>query len=164
VAAWRATWLLDLLAWNRHGQVAPRVDLRGPRAPLPPVVLPEAANDALVCLELAETIVKLRSRKRAFSQIAGRYAPLVLGAREAGRRLVIEVWDLDGDHPAGEATEGLSRLLEQLAEYLKAEVSLHGPSEAAGLVSALRQTPPPQALVERNPVAWALSVAADGET
>ncbi len=164
VAAWRAAWMLDLLAWSRHGQAALRIDLRGPRSPLPPVVLPEAADGALVCLELVETIIKLRSRKRAFSQVAGRYSPLVLAAREANRRLVIEVWDLDGGHLDGEAAKGLHGLLEQLAEYLQAEVSAHGPSDVAGLLTSLRQRPPPDALIERNPVAWALAVTGDGET
>ena len=164
VVAWRATWMLDLLAWARHGQVAPRVDLRGPRSPLPPVILPEAANDTLVCLDLLEAVVKLRSRKRAFSQVAGRYSPLVLGAREAGRKLVIEMWDLDGGHLQGDAAEGIQGLVEQLAEYLQAEVTLHGPADLAGLQAALRREPPPMTLVERNPVAWALSIAGDGET
>ncbi len=183
----RQAWALDLLAWGRYGQLAPRVDRRGPRASMPPVVLPEAPDDELVCLDLACTVDRLRSRHRAFSQVAGRYSPLVLAARESGRRLRIEVWDLDGDIVHGsdfseavtmpdldivdavESADGVplgrqhndnvAALLRKVATYIDAEISLESLTEARALLSGLLDRQFPDELIARNPLAWALKMA-----
>lgn len=148
ISAARETWLLDILAWCRHGAVAARIDVRGSRAALPPVILPDVGGGRVVALETAAAIDRLRSRHRAFSQIAGRYAPLVIGARDAGQRLCIEVWRCtpDGDD--------IGPLCAQLAEYLDADITQHTLVEAT---AALRSAPWPTApaeLTARNPLAW----------
>ena len=180
----RAAWLLDLLAWGRYGQVAPRVDQRGPGSSMPPVILPDAPDGELVCLDLAASVDRLRSRHRAFSQVAGRYSALVLAARESNRRLRIEVWDLDGifldsgafteaatlpeisiaDVLDGQSAprgggEGLESMLRKVATYIDADISLESLLEARALLSDLLDDPMPDALVARNPLAWALQLA-----
>ncbi len=154
MTAARETWLLDLLAWIRHGQVAARIDLRGPRSPLPPVVLPANDSAHVIGLESATAVRKLRSRHRAFSQIAGRYSPLVVGARDSGASVIIEIWDTQ---EAG-TTDDLGKLADQLAEYLQASVTLHNLSEARALLAELDISQLPQALVARNPIAWACAL------
>ncbi len=158
IAAARTTWLLDVLAWARHGVVAARIDLRGPRAALPPVVLPAVGDDRVVALEPAAALDRLRSRHRAFSQMAGRYSPLVIGSRDAGRGLAIEIWAL------GEVAIDAERLAEQLAEYMQADVTVHDRQQAAAIVADIDWSTAPPDLLERNPLAWgwALQHGADG--
>lgn len=182
----RRTWALDLLAWARYGQIAPRIDSRGAGASLPPVILPDAPDGELVCLDLAVSVDRLRSRHRAFSQVAGRYSPLVLGARESGRRLRIEVWDLEGmfsglDAFSEEATlpeisiadavadggsqrdkgDGLEAMLAKVATYIDADISLESLTEARALLAGLAHAPFPDELVARNPLAWVLRLMGD---
>ncbi len=183
----RQAWALDLLAWGRYGQMAPRVDQRGHRASMPLVVLPEAPDDELVCLDLARSVNRLRSRHRAFSQVAGRYSPLVLAARESGRRLRIEVWDLDGDvvrsgdfteaettpdfsiadaitsedgTPRGrQPDERVAAMLRKVATYIDAEITVETLTEARALMAGLLDRSLPDELIARNPLAWALQMA-----
>jgi len=187
----RQAWALDLLAWGRYGQLAPRVDQRGPRAAMPPVVLPEAPDGELVCLDLARTIGRLRSRHRAFSQVAGRYSPMVLAARESGRRLRIEVWDLDGDVVrTGDFTEAetlpdfaiadaidnaegggrrkpddnMEAMLQRVATYIDADISLESLTEARAIISGLLDKPLPEEILARNPLAWVVHLAGASST
>lgn len=180
----RTAWALDLIAWGRYGQLAPRIDHRGPGSTMPPVILPEAPDGELVCLDLAASVDRLRSRHRAFSQVAGRYSALVLAARESNRRLRIEVWDLeglflpvgafteaatlpeiaiadvvDGQSPPRGGAEGLEAMLGKVATYIDAKISLETLLEARALLSSLLDEPLPGALVQRNPLAWALQLA-----
>lgn len=155
----RLTWMLDLLAWTGHGVVAGRIDLRGTSAALPPVVLPEVGADLLVALEPVDAIRRLRSRHRAFSQMAGRYSALLLAARDAGRRLRIEMWDLD-EHGALRAPDpSLDRLWPQLASYLEGEVFLGDEATLKARMALALATPLAPSLVARNPVAWGLHLA-----
>ena len=176
---------MDLIAWGRYGQVAPRVDQRGPGSSMPPVILPDAPDGELVCLDLAASVDRLRSRHRAFSQVAGRYSPLVLAARESNRRLRIEVWDLDGvfvgaggfteaatlpeisiadvlldgQPPPRGGSEGLEAMLRKVATYIDAEIALESLQEARAVLSGLLSDPLPDEMVARNPLAWALQLA-----
>lgn len=152
----RVVWALDLLAWIRHGQLAAKLDMRGYRAPLPAIVLP--GSDQVVALEDVTAVRKLRSRHRAFSQIAGRYSPLVIGARDAGARIRLELWDLDTiDH--GDA-EALQKTSAQLADYMQADVRLFGRSDAARAFATVDDRLSsgelvfPDKLTARNPMAW----------
>ncbi len=150
IGAARVTWMLDLLAWARHGAVANRIDLRGQRAALPPVVLP-ITDGKLIAMEDAVAIRRLRSRHRAFSQIAGRYSPLVVGAGDAGARIHLEIWDLADQT---EDREALLKLAPQLADYLQADVSVHGRADAVAALAALDPSTIPAKIGERNPLAW----------
>ncbi len=146
--AQREAWTLDLLAFTIHDAVASRVDLRGERSPLPPVMLD--LPDAVVALDLWQSVAALHSRPRSFSQIAGRYSPLVLGARESGKPLRIAWWDLRGEMP-DDADKGA----QALAKYLEATVTLHTLNDAR---AALRKLPAlPAKLLDRNPLAWGLT-------
>jgi|GEM_PF-5667616 len=151
MGAAQQTWLLDVLAWINESRVAPRIDTRGQRAALPPVILPSNAGSDVVAYETADAIRRLKSRHRAFSQIAGRYSPLVIGARDAGVGLRIVIYDLLNDEP----DEGLDRISSQLADYLEGTVTLHGAAtartQAAGFQGEI-----PESVRSRNPVAWAL--------
>lgn len=183
----RQVWMLDILAWARYGMVAPRVDLRGAHAAMPPVVLPDAPDGELVCLDLASSVDALRSRHRAFSQIAGRYSPLVLAARDVGRRLRIEVWDLEGSIvKAGEFSESetmpeypipiaasepryqtplepagatLENTLLKVARYIDAEIQVEPLIEVMAALSGIRSRTFPAELLDRNPLAWSLALA-----
>ena len=154
----RSTWLLDLLAWARHGAVAPKIDLRGQRAALPPVILP-VADGRLVAMEDAAAIFRLRSRHRAFSQIAARYSPLVVGAGDAGARIVLEIWDCA--QPAADR-EVLMRIADQLATYLEADVTVHDLKQAQPILANIDAAALPKALLDRNPLAWQLALLAGG--
>ena len=156
----RVTWLLDLLAWARHGGVAARIDLRGQRAALPPVVLP-VETGRLVAMEDAAAITRLRSRHRAFSQIAGRYTPLVVGAGDAGATIHLEIWHLPEGEPDPAETEHLEKLAPQLAEFLGAEIVLLGRKDAAEALKQLDAGSIPAAIEERNPLAWQLALLRD---
>ncbi len=156
----RVSWLLDALAWAGHGAVAPRLDLRGVRSPLPAVVLPAVGEDQLVALDHADAIRALRSRHRAFSQIAGRYSALVLAARESGRSLHIEVWDIDDRGALLPEDAALVTLLPQLATYLEATVVYADAALRAARVATLQTAALPAALVDRNPVACGLALGA----
>lgn len=151
MGAARHVWLLDLLAWTRHGGVALKIDMRGPRAPMPPVILPNV-NGVLVALEDAGAVRRLRSRHRAFSQIAGRYTPLVVGAKDQGTRIVLEVWDFEGGDDA------IGKLAPQLADFIGADVTVHDRHEAAEVLRAIDPTQIPASLVKRNPLAWQLQL------
>lgn len=146
--AQREAWTLDLLAFALHGAVASRVDLRGDRSPLPPVMLD--LPHAVIALDLWPCVAALHSRPRSFSQIAGRYSPLVLGAREADKPLVIQWWDLREELP-----DDASKGADALAKYLEATVTLHTLADAS---TALAKLPAlPDKLRDRNPLAWALT-------
>ncbi|MCO4762287.1 MAG: hypothetical protein KC502_12325 [Myxococcales bacterium] len=159
----RVSWQLDVLAWAGHGVVAPKVDLRGPSAPLPAVILPKVGDTALIALEPVDAIRKLRSRHRAFSQMAGRYSALVLAARDTERQLTIELWDLDAAGNVRPPDESMARLWPQLATYLEAQVTI-GTDELLRERLALAATGPlPEALTRRNPVAWGLQLGASAK-
>lgn len=155
----RIAWMLDLLAYAGHGRVAAHVDLRASRASMPPVVLADG-KDAIIALDDAAALARLASRHRAFSQIAARFAPLVLAARDQGRPLHIELWDLGALLDGQAAVARLGDTAVALGRYLGAEVqvpdlpalqarlaSLRGP-DAAALPAKLR---------ERNALAWLLA-------
>ena len=119
----RIAWMLDLLAFAGHGRVAAHVDLRASRASMPPVVLADG-DGAIVALDDAAALARLASRHRAFSQIAARFAPLVLAGRERGRPLVIELWDLGALLDGQPAVARLAETAVALARYLGADVSV----------------------------------------
>jgi hypothetical protein len=151
--AQREAWTLDLLAFALHGAVASRVDLRGDRSPLPPVMLD--LPKAVIALDLWQSVAALHSRPRSFSQIAGRYSPLVLAARESGKPLLIQWWDLRGEMP-----EDADKGAQALAKYLDATVTLHSLDDAH---TALQHLPAlPDKLADRNPMAWALTTLGRG--
>lgn len=155
----RVTWLLDLLAWAGHDAVAKRVDLRGSSAALPPVILPEVAPDVLVALDTVDALRRLRSRHRAFSQMAGRYSALLLAARDTGRRLRLELWDLDETGALRPADERLAKLWPQLESYLEGEVWLADEAALRARLARASEGSLPAALVRRNPVAFGLGLA-----
>ena len=68
--------------------------------------------------------------------------------------MIIEIWDTQ---EAG-TTDDLGKLADQLAEYLQASVTLHNLSEARALLAELDISQLPQALVARNPIAWACAL------
>jgi len=150
----RDSWTLDVLAWAQHGVMAKKIDLHGAHAPLPPVILPDDGQGRTVALDLLAALQALRSRPRAFSQMAGRYAPLVIGAQDGARVLAIELWHLDGEV---EEREKWTKLAEQLATYLRAEVTLRTPADARRLLREAQARGLPEALQVRNPIAWALA-------
>lgn len=149
----RDSWTLDILAWVQHGEMANKIDLHGVHAPLPPVILPKDSQGRTVALDLTLALYALRSRPRAFSQMAGRYAPLVIGAQDKGRALRIELWTLEGEL---EDPDKWHKTAEALATYLHAEVVLRGPEDARRLLLQAQARGLPEALQARNPVAWAL--------
>lgn len=198
----RVVWLLDMLAHARWGQLAPRPDPRGVRAPMPPIVLPHveagaqrvapspapsaapnaapnaapsaestattsaestaAAPAALVvALDPLDAIARLRSRKRAFSQIAGRYSALLVGARDVGAGLHITWWNIGGDahalSPAVDDDAWAASLADQLVSYLSesgvpVQLERLGPDDARRLLDAASDIP--ETLAARNPLAW----------
>jgi len=145
----RLGWTLDLLAWARHGAVAHKVDMRGERAPMPPILL--ANGEQIVALELAGAVRALSSRPRAFSQVAARFSPMVIGSQDSGARLVIEIWDVDAEPDDDDA-----KLAGALAKYLTADVRFFGRTAAAAALAGVSEWP--QALLERNPLAWVLTL------
>ena len=156
----RLTWMLDLLAWAGHGEVAGRIDLRGTSAALPPVVLPEVGDTWLVALEPVDAIRRLRSRHRAFSQMAGRYSALLIAARDAGRKLRVEMWDLDASGAIRPHDSALDKLWPQLGSYLGGEVILADAALLADRLAKAKAGGLPAELVGRNPVAWGVNLAA----
>lgn len=140
----RESWLLELLGWQRHGQVPARLELHGRRSSRPPVLL--LTDEHVICLDFLATLHDLRSRPRAFSQQAGRYAEAVHGALASRRALVLELWDLEA-----QPTPDDEKLAAALSKYLRAAVTLHGP-EAVG--EALAGARFPAALCAANPLAW----------
>lgn len=157
----RVAWLLDLLALGRTGRVAERLDLRAQRATMPPVVLAGRADDPadpIVALDDAAAIGRLAARNRAFSQIAARFAPLAMVAREQGRPLRIELWDIGALVDGADAVPRLPETAEALARYLEAEFVLPDADAlqaalAAGR-AALAEHPDAARIRERNPLAW----------
>jgi hypothetical protein len=143
------SWLLELLGWQLHERLAAKLDLHGHRATRPPCLL--NSKDAWVCLDLMAALRDLRSRPRAFSQQAGRYAELVRGAQMDGKRVVIELVDAEG-----EPSEADLKLVEALAKYLDAEMRVIGPAEIQRILAGARY---PEHLCARNPLAWAHELA-----
>ena len=88
-AVLRESWTLDVLAWAQYGVMAKKIDVHGSHAALPPVILPDDGKGRTVALDLLAALHALRRRPRAFSQMAGRYAPLVIGAQDRQRPLVL---------------------------------------------------------------------------
>ncbi len=140
-------WTLELLAFIEMQQLPARVDLRGARSAMPPVVL--ATPSEVIAYDLWPAIAALHSRPRSFSQVAGRYAPLVIGAQDGGKRLRIQWWQLRSDEPAPDP-----QLAVAVAKYLQADVTLHDMAQAQARVVGELALPP--VLLERNPVAWSL--------
>ena len=141
----RESWLLELVAWQRHAHLPGRVDLHGHRSTKPPIWLD--CKGELIILDFLQSVTDLKSRPRAFSQQAGRYEDAVQGARLHGKRLRIELL----------ANPGVSdevQLLEALAKYLEAEVSVLHPQDVR---LALAHTQWPDKLQDRNPLAWAMA-------
>lgn len=157
----RVAWLLDLLAFGRTGRVAERVDLRAQRATMPPVVLagrPDEPEDPIVAFDDAAAIGRLASRNRAFSQIAARYAPLAMVAKEQGRPLQIELWDVAALVDGAEPVPRLADTADALARYLEASFTLpdaaalrHGIAAARASLSGHAEA---DRLRARNPLAW----------
>jgi len=145
----RDSWILDLLAFARHGLWAKKLDMHGAAAAMPPVIL--NTQEHVIALDLYDSLHALRSRPRAFSQQAGRYSPLVLGAQDNGKKLVIELWSLHE-----EPTEAEGKLLDALAKYLQAAVTLHGPAEMKAQLKTLVGQKLPDEICARNPLAWLL--------
>lgn len=145
----RESWLLELLGWQLHQKLPAKLDLHGHRATRPPCLL--NGGDAWICLDLLAALRDLRSRPRAFSQQAGRYAELVRGAQLDGRRVVIELVD-----PDGEPGEADLKLVDALRKYLDAEMRVIGPPEIARILADARF---PEHLCARNPLAWAHACA-----
>ena len=153
-AVLRESWTLDVLAWAQHGVMAKKIDVHGSHAALPPVILPDDGKGRTVALDLLAALHALRSRPRAFSQMAGRYAPLVIGAQDRQRPLVLELWQLDGEL---EDLEKWQKLAEQLATYLRAEVRVRTHLEARQLLREAQARGLPEELQARNPIAWVLA-------
>lgn len=151
--ALRESWTLDVMAWLQLQRVAPRIDLHGARSPLPPVVLD--LPDAVWALDLWPAVAALQSRPRSFSQVAGRYAPIAVGAR--GKALHLQWWDLRGEADAVK----VGPLAEALGRYLQADVRLMTLADRDRMLQAhaARGEAWPSALLERNPLAWQLQVA-----
>ena len=143
------SWLLELLGWQLHGRLPAKLDLHGHRATRPPCMLNSA--DAWVCLDLMAALRDLRSRPRAFSQQAGRYAELMRGAQMDGKRVVLELAD-----PEAEANEADHKLVDALAKYLNAEIRIIGPAEIQRTLATAQY---PEHLCARNPLAWAHELA-----
>ena len=141
----RESWLLELIAWQRHAHVAGRVDLHGHRSTKPPVWLD--CKGELIILDFLRSLTDLKSRPRAFSQQAGRYEDAVQGARLYGKRLRIELL-------ANPGVSDEAALLEALGKYLDADLSLLREPE---ILAALQHTQWPEKLQDRNPLAWALA-------
>lgn len=144
----RESWLLELLGVARHDRLPAKLDLHGHRATRPPCIL--NLPDTWLALDLLAALRDLRSRPRAFSQQAGRYAELARGATDDGRKLVLELVD-----PDDEPTETDHKLADALAKYLNAEITLLGPSAIARELHGLK---PDADLQDRNPLAWALAL------
>ncbi len=145
----RDSWTLDLLAFARHGLWAKKLDMHGVAAAMPPVIL--NTPDRVIALDLYDSVYALRSRPRAFSQQAGRYSPLVLGAQDNGKKLAIELWSLHE-----EPTESENNLAEALAKYLQADITLHGPAQMHAHLKSLVGKELPEEIRVRNPLAWLL--------
>ncbi len=143
------SWLLELLGWQRHQRLPAKLDLHGHRATRPPCLL--NSQDAWICLDLMAALRDLRSRPRAFSQQAGRYAELVRGAQMDGKRVVIELAD-----PETEANAADQKLVDALAKYLDAEMRILGPAEIRRTLAMAQY---PGHLCARNPLAWAHELA-----
>ena len=143
------SWLLELLGWSLHERLPAKLDLHGHRASRPPCLLSGA--DKWVALDLMAALRDLRSRPRAFSQQAGRYAELVRGAQLDGKRVVLELVD-----PEGEPNEVDHKLVDALAKYLGAELRIVGPVEIQRLLVNAHY---PEHLCARNPLAWAHELA-----
>lgn len=143
------SWLLELLGWCLHERLPAKLDLHGHRASRPPCLLNSA--DVWYGLDMMAALRDLRSRPRAFSQQAGRYAELVRGAQMDGKRVILELAD-----PYGEPNEADVKLVEALAKYLSAEIRIVGPSEIQRLLASAHY---PEHLCARNPLAWAHELA-----
>lgn len=139
------SWLLELLGWQLHERLPAKLDLHGHRATRPPCLL--NGKEAWICLDLLAALRDLRSRPRAFSQQAGRYAELVRGAQMDGKRVLIQLVDAEG-----EPSEADQKLVDALAKYLDAEMRMVGPAEIALILAGARFPPH---LCARNPLAWA---------
>lgn len=141
----RESWLLELIAWQRHAHIPHRVDLHGHRSPKPAIWLD--LKGELLILDFLQSVVELKSRPRAFSQQAGRYEDAVQGARLHGKRLRLELLALPGipDDPA---------LLEALGKYLEADIRVLRDDDVH---KALQHPDWPQRIQDRNPLAWALA-------
>lgn len=144
----RESWMLELVAWQRHGRTTNRLDLHGHRSTRPPIWLD--TPEALICLDFLDALRDLRSRPRAFSQQAGRYTDAVQGAQLHHKALHIELYLLE-DEPH----EADHKLAEALAKYLNATITLHGRQ----VVHTALQVQFPPELVEHNPLAWTLDLA-----
>ncbi len=163
----RFAWMLDLLAYAGHGRVAAHVDLRASRASMPPVVLADG-DGPIVALDDAAALARLASRHRAFSQIAARFAPLVLAGRERKRPLIVELWDLGALLDGQPAVARLADTAAALTRYLGAEVVVPDAATLGARLGSLRAAAPepgdafdaaaiPAQLRERNPLAWLLA-------
>ncbi|HAN30747.1 MAG TPA: hypothetical protein DCQ06_04050 [Myxococcales bacterium] len=151
-------WMLDLMAWARYDRVAPKIHLNVLSPRMPALVLPQVhepdQSEWIVALDLADALRKLKSRSRAFSQIAGRFSSLVLAARESSVALRIEIWDLDLSGAIREPDSWLQDTARQLAKYLEAEVVIIERSELRQRLAKAAMAPEP--LRMRNPMAAAL--------
>ncbi len=138
------SWLLELLGWQLHERLPAKLDLHGHRATRPPCLL--NSQNTWIALDLLAALRDLRSRPRAFSQQAGRYAELMRGAQLDGKRVLLELVD-----PDGAPSEADLKLVEALGKYLDAEIRVLGPAEIQTIL-ANAQYPPH--LCARNPLAW----------
>ena len=149
VAHVQESWLLELLGWQLHARLPAKLDLHGHRATRPPCLL--NSPDVWIGLDLLAALRDLRSRPRAFSQQAGRYAELMRGAQLDGKRVLLELVD-----PDGEPNEADQKLVDALAKYLDAEIRMLGPAEIQRILALARY---PEHLCARNPLAWAHELA-----
>ena len=123
---------------------------------LPEVEGPEGGR-RLVALDLGDALRKLKSRSRSFSQIAGRFSPLVLAAREGELSLWIELWDLDEDGRLNPPDPWLTETASKLASYLEATVTLGTARQLSERAARLGEVP--DELRRRNPMAAAMGWA-----
>jgi hypothetical protein len=143
------SWLLEIVGWSLHARLPAKLDLHGHRASRPPCLL--NSQDKWVALDLMAALRDLRSRPRAFSQQAGRYAELARGAQLDGKSVSISLLD-----PVGEPNEADQKLVDALAKYLGAEIRVVGPAEIQKILADARY---PEHLCARNPLAWAHELA-----
>jgi len=143
--ALREAWWCELAEVLESGSQPARVDLRGGRVAPPVVVIREGLVSAH---DLAGHVRRLRSRHRAFSQVAGRYALLAEGARGTGAELVARWWDLEGDGA------DLAELASSVATYLGARVEVRSAASMLQVHAAAPISEAARALADHNLVAW----------